>query len=90
MTAEIAQLELDLEERQKRELDEYRKKVTTEGEATCSSADGDGGIGQGVADLSLVSDETGAAKEGEQQQGKKTRAQKRKVHNLIHIVMLVS
>lgn len=72
--AEIAQLEQDLEQRQKREVEGHRKKGT----------DGDVSIHQGVADLSLVSEEAGAKPESSQE-GKKSRAQKRKVQSsLVH------
>ena len=79
MGAEIAQLEHELEEKHKKELEEQKKKEEDE-----SAGGDDGAIQQRLEGLSLTSpateaegEEGSAAKVGGS--GKKSRAQKRKV-----------
>lgn len=90
MGAEIAQLELELEERHKKELEEQKLK----GESGGGGDDCDGAIEQHMEGLSLTSQPTeekegeGSAVEVAGGAGKKSRAQKRKVFScktLIHV-----
>ena len=86
--AEIAQLEQELEERHKNELEELRKDtLETEG----SVGGGSGTMEQGMTEMSLTS---GTAEESTPQvttgAGKKSRAQKRKVCHVtdVHVPRL--
>ena len=83
MSAEIAQLELDLEERHKKELEEQKQKDK-------SGQGDDGAIDEHMEGLHLTSQAAEEKEEGDREEGsapkvaaggagKKSRAQKRKV-----------